>query len=537
MLRSTFGSVLLCASIIAFAGDEIDTEALEADGAIVGDIVIVNENIFDLDDPEEDRRLYRWANRLHVVTRDAVIRQQLLVKPGDAFSNRLLEETARILRGNRYLYEADVKAVSATDGKVDVEVRTRDIWSLLPEIELSRSGGENRTAIGLEETNLLGRGQLLRVKHVSTVDRDSTRLDFEDRQLGSSWVSLFLRLADNSDGHSNYLSVIRPFHELDARWSAGSVLIDDKRRTTLYSLGDEAAEFLHDRTYATAFGGWSSGLRDGWVRRWSAGVVYDEHRFGGVADPELPPGPIPADRELVYPFVAVEILEDSYETSSNTNYIGRTEDFLMGTRFAASIGWASEDFGADRDAVVYSASIGRGFGSLQGKSLFLSASASGRSESGRSANAVATLDARYYFRQSNKRLFFVTLSASAGLNLDLDNPVQLGGQTGLRGYPLRYQGGDSKLLLTIEQRYFTDWYPFRLFRIGGAVFADVGRTWGDNPVGERNYGWLKDVGFGLRLAPTRFSKDKVAHLDFAFPLDGDPSIDEVQVVLRTKRSF
>ena len=64
---------------------------------------------------------------------------------------------------------------------------------------------------------------------------------------------------------------------------------------------------------------------------------------------------------------------------------------------------------------------------------------------------------------------YASLSGLYGYNLDVDNLVQLGGDTGLRGYPLRYQGGDKRALLTVEQRCFTDWYPFRLFRVGGAV--------------------------------------------------------------------
>ena len=64
--------------------------------------------------------------------------------------------------------------------------------------------------------------------------------------------------------------------------------------------------------------------------------------------------------------------------------------------------------------------------------------------------------------------------------------------------------------------------------------ADV-QLWIDEP--EENFGWLKNVGFGLRIAPMRFSTSKVAHLDFAFPLDGDPSIDSVQILLEAKRSF
>ncbi|MDH3491399.1 MAG: BamA/TamA family outer membrane protein, partial [Gammaproteobacteria bacterium] len=125
----------------------------------------------------------------------------------------------------------------------------------------------------------------------------------------------------------------------------------------------------------------------------------------------------------------------------------------------------------------------------------------------------------------------------AGHSLDLDNPVQLGGDNGLRGYPLRYQSGDSKMLVTVEQRYFTDWYPFRLVRIGGAVFADAGRVWGRNPVGSEPYSWLSNVGFGLRFAPTRSSAGKMIHLDVAFPLGGDNSIDSVQILLESKRGF
>jgi hemolysin activation/secretion protein len=124
-----------------------------------------------------------------------------------------------------------------------------------------------------------------------------------------------------------------------------------------------------------------------------------------------------------------------------------------------------------------------------------------------------------------------------GHNLDLDNPLELGGDNGLRGYPLRYQSADASVLFTIEERYFTDWYPFRLFRVGGAVFADIGRTWGDNPVGSGSIGWLKDVGFGLRIGPTRSGGHEVIHLDITFPLDGDPSIDKVQFLLEKKVSF
>ena len=376
----------------------------------------------------------------------------------------------------------------------------------------------------------------MRVARIEDVDRTSDSFEFFDRHLGRSWVSTTLRISDNSDGRSNLLSAIRPFYALDTRWSAGGWVLDDERREALYALGEEAAEYRHDREYQTLFAGWSRGLQDGWVRRWTAGVVRDDNQFSTVLNPTLP-SVVPEDRDLVYAFLGIEILEDEFETASNRDQIGKTEDFLLGSRYAASLGWSDESIGADRDALIFSARASRGFGSLEKQALLLSAAASGRVESGRAVNSLLDINARYYRTQSEKRLFFATLSATAGHSLDVDNSVRIGGDTGLRGYPLRYQNGDSKMLFSVEQRYFTDWYPFRLVRIGGAIFADAGRIWGDDPVDGRRFNWLSDVGFGLRFAPTRSSAGKMIHLDVAFPLGGDESIDTVQFLLESKRSF
>src|SRR5690606_28371812 len=107
----------------------------------------------------------------------------------------------------------------------------------------------------------------------------------------------------------------------------------------------------------------------------------------------------------------------------------------------------------------------------------------------------------------------------------------------LRGYPLRYQDGSSRALLTLEHRVYTKYYLFRLFHLGGAVFFDMGRTWGRGTVGQPTEGLLKDVGIGLRLGSSRSSFGNVIHVDLAFPLDGDDSIDDVQLLVETKRSF
>ena len=75
--------------------------SMESSGAVIGSVSITNSNIFDLDDPEENKALYRLANKLHVTTRQNVIQQQLLFSPGERFSLQSLEETERLLRENR----------------------------------------------------------------------------------------------------------------------------------------------------------------------------------------------------------------------------------------------------------------------------------------------------------------------------------------------------------------------------------------------------------------------------------------------------
>ena len=515
---------------------EPDPAKLEAEGVVIGEIRFNKLDVFDTSNPKESAWFYRLANKLHIITKDSVIEKQLLFEPGDKYSKRLSDESERILRENNYFYDASIKPVDARDGVVDLEVTTRDVWTLNPGFSFGRKGGENTTAINVEELNLLGYGQLVRFTRSEDVDRISKTVEFQDRHIGRSWLSGSALYSDNSDGKSTYLELARPFYALDTHWTAGALYSDAESAQKLYNLGNRYAAYLQDSHYVSAYGGWSAGLADGWVRRYTAGFVVDEDRFTADPDSNLPPS-VPEDRKLAYPYLGIEILQNSYETTTNRDQIEKTEDYLTGTHFTASLGWSDERFGADRNALVYSASFSELVGSLDAAALQLHADASGRLEHGANVNSLIDADARYSYRESEKNTTFVSLSGTVGHDLDLDNHVELGGDTGLRGYPLRYQTGTSKILLSIEHRYFSDWYPFRLVRVGAAVFVDAGRTYGNHPFGGDELGWLRDVGIGLRIAPTRTGSGKIVHVDLAFPLDGDPSIDSVQLVIETKTSF
>lgn len=537
-LQNLVFAFLALAAMSCLAGEaEVPAGAeLEGQGAVVGEIFIYNENIFDLDDPEENNQLYRLANKLHIRTQPQVIQQQLLFKTGDRYSQRLVDESARILRSARYLYDASVEPVAFKDGRVDIAVTTRDVWTLNPGLSLSRTGGENTVGVELEELNLLGTGTDLSLSRVSGVDRDSTLIEYKDRHVFDSWVRVRAAYADNSDGSFKALEVERPFYSLDTRWTASAVLRDDEHIEPLYDLGKIVDEFASRQKFATVFWGWSDGLRNGWVRRWRVGATYDENEFGEIPG-ATPPTLVPENRKLVYPWLGFELVQNDFDKFRNHDQIGRTEDFHLGARLSARLGYADQAYGADRSAWIFAARASHGSGSGERSALVISGAIQGRLERGELRNAVLDSDVRYYVRQSERRLFFTTLEASVGHALDLDTQILLGGDNGLRGYPLRYQGGEARALLTVEQRYFTNWYPFRLVRVGAAAFFDIGRTWGESPVSTPSLGLLKDVGIGLRFGNSRSGLGNIIHVDLAFPLDGDSSIDDVQILLETKERF
>jgi hypothetical protein len=511
-------------------------QELEANGAVIGSIVVQPDEIFDTSLPGERSWLYRTANKLHIRTRPSVIRKQLLFKPGDPFRVRIIEETERLLRAHDYLYDAYIRPIAYDGKKVDLEVRTKDVWTLNPGISFGRKGGENHSGAQLEEKNLLGTGQVLKLEWEQDVDRETILFAYRDPHFLHSFSRLAVSYEDADDGETKQLLFDRPFYALDTRLAGGISLNDAQRNEPRYVLGHRVGEFAHQDEFYELYGGVSRGLKNGWVTRWTAGLTYDLNRFA-LAPGEDPGGELPEDRELIYPWIGVEWLEDAYQERKDQDQISRTEDVLVGFRAGVRLGYAAEDLGSDRDAVILNAYMQNGRDLGRGQSVFGTMTVSGRLEDGEIANGVLSAEARYYRQTSKNSKFYALLSGTTTEALDEENQLLLGGDNGLRGYPLRYQAGTSLALLTLEQRYYTGWYPFHLFHVGAAAFFDMGRTWGTDVTGADSLGLLKDVGVGLRFGSSRSSFGNVIHVDLAFPLDGDDSIDSVQLIVETKARF
>lgn len=509
---------------------------LEAQGALIGSIEIDRGNIFNEGDPRESKGLYRLADRVHVRTKASAIRAQLLFGIGERYSAEKLAETERNLRLLPYIYDAHVVPVHYAAGKVDVKVLTKDVWTLDPGISFSRTGGANSSNVSLSDSNLLGFGKSIEVGRTSNVDRTSNGVRYGDPNLfGSRWVSS-LAYADSSDGNQRTFLMAQPFYSLDTRWSETNFAQSYDRTVSRYFLGNIVNQFQDNETTYQLSGGLSKGLIDGWTQRLLFGLYYDRNKFlptpGMTATADIPP-----DRTLAYPFVGFDVLEDKYQKVGDENQIGKTEDLYFGTEVTGEIGYSNAAFGANHNALILKTTASSGFDWPSRQQLFLIGDFSSRLEEGAARNLVANAAARYYWRWLPDCLLYAALSGSVTHALDPDVQLLLGGDNGLRGFPLRYEAGSSRGLLTVEQRVFTDWYPFRLARIGAAAFVDMGRTWGKGVVGNSDPGLLSDVGLGLRIGNARSGLGNVLHIDLAFPLEDVPGNRKVQILVQTMQSF
>lgn len=509
---------------------------LEAAGAVIGQIRVVTRNIFDLQNERENGPLYRAANAIHIQTWPSVVQDKLLFKTGERVSVHVMEETERLLRSNRFLYDVSIVPVAYHDGLADIEVRTRDTWSLQPGLSASRTGGANRTNIGFTESNALGSGILVAVNRVSDPDRTGTLYQVSHPHAFDGWTAINYSLSQLSDGENRTMSVNRPFYALDTRWAAGIRTMQDTRIDSLFENGTTLAKFRHKQESADAFGGWSRGRVGDWVQRYSIGLSYQKDAYNTEAD--LPaPSQLPADQTLVTPYLRYEVVQDNYEKYKNLDQIERPEYLVMGFTSSVQLGRSLTALGSTQQLWLYTLNMADGYRVPTGGILLTSVSSTGQTGYGPLDKEATGGSIKFYSRPDSRTLIFTGLSGDLVRSATGSSQLFVGGDTGLRGYPRNYQSGENRVVFNVEDRVYTDWYPLQLFRVGGAVFYDLGRAWGGPNANTQHTGWLNDVGFGLRILSARSAFGNVLHMDLAFPLNRDPNIKSVQWLVQTQTTF
>lgn len=506
----------------------------------IGEIYYTSLSIFDESNPDENNVLFRWANRIHILTQENVVSRQILFARGEQYAESLIEETGRLLRAQGYFYDVDVRPVRVCGDEVDVEVITQDNWSLTPNLSFDRSGGENTYSFGLRDSNILGLGKQLEVASSKDADRRSRALIYEDNNVLGTRLVTRARLIDSDDGSNQLFELRLPFFSLDSRRSWGVSLENGEREDKQYFRGDGISKVEHEFKDLSVEFGVSDGLKESVSRRWTLGYRYRTDDFER-SDDLPPPSVFPTDKKLSYPYVGLEIAEDKFDTVFNLEQIYRTEDLELGYHLFSRLGFAADAFGSDQDRFVAS-----GFFSdtlMYSDDILwqhkLEWEGNWNLDTRAAEDVVINYESRYFRQTTTHRSFFASIEATYSRNLNTNAQIIFGGLTGARAFENHFQVGDRRVSLTLEERIYTDLHLFNLIRVGGAFFVDVGRAWEpgvDNGVEDD---LLADIGFGIRLLSSKAASGRVAHLDFAVPLTNrnDPDVKKIQIVFNIKGSF
>ncbi|WP_160317359.1 ShlB/FhaC/HecB family hemolysin secretion/activation protein [Pseudoalteromonas sp. R3] len=530
----------------------------DVQNASVVSIDLKQLNVFDTSLPEEDNAIFRFANRAHVTTKPDVIRNLLLFTKGSEYDPKLLRESERLLRQQPYIYDARIFAEQTCDGEVAVTVVTRDLWTLLPDISFSRSGGDNSSRLGFRESNLLGYGKRLSLTHISDPDRSGYLFVYDDPQILSSRYQGRVEYADNDDGKVHYIGVAYPFFSISTPYSYGISNLSNRRIESLYNLGEEISEYEQLSEITNLYIGRAFALNDDWTRRLLLGYQDEKQEFAPIRATTLP---IAEDRTVRYPYIQAQWFEDAYIKVRNFDSIYRTEDLNLGWNINALIGYSDSGLSDDDSRWVGAFNASKAHFTSDDSLLRFAFNLNGywNKRDSQAENLTISSRLQYYLNTSLRQSWYAQLEIQYGKHLSADQQITLGGETGLRGYPSNYLQGNRRILLNLEKRYYWEYDLLHLFKVGGAAYFDIGRVDGralpsplhsdpdisriltpqqQHALTHQIQGqFLKNVGLGLRLAPSRANSGLVLHLDVATPLDGPDNIDSVQWLFTVKNRF
>lgn len=499
----------------------------------IHDIIIHNKNVFDPNVPGENDWPYTWANFIHFTTQERVIRRALLVKTGEPADKDLLDESERILRALPFIKDARIRTYPTGDGQVDVVVETHDTWTTQPQIDFGTQGGESHFTAGMLEENLFGSGKSASYFYKNNPEGTSREYAYDDPQLFGSRVQLSSLIDDTPTGNQHHLSIARPFYSLTTNLAGGANWNHVRGLQTVITNGIQTNAYDRDHNDVDAFVGTRVNRNPSSVHRSSLHYTYFSDYF--TARPDTVPGSLPTNKTITGPSLQWNWIESRFIKETFVDKAERVEDINLGHTALVSAGYASRRLGSTDDTVPFAVGDQFGFGK-EGQHFALgSFGIAGRYSAyadnqtgGRLNNTLYFLNANYYTHLPTEfpATFVMHAESAYAQNIDAENQLQLGGDTGLRGFKVRSFTGNKSTLVNLEGRAY---YPHELLHVaylGGACFVDTGQVQPQgSPYSVRDV--HASVGVGIRVALTRSTAGSVYRFDVAYavgPIQQDKRI-------------
>lgn len=460
----------------------------------------------DIFDPDERGWLARLGNALHIQTRAATIRRELLFRPGEPFDSARVAESERNLRALRVFRRVRIDSVRTDSGLV-ARVLTKDGWSTKADWRFRSTGGEVAFTIGLVEDNLLGTASSAAVRYRKTPDRTSVTLGFRQPRLFAGSVGLGAVYEDRSDGRLSGLALEQPFYSLTSPRGFRLEAEDrDERVLRFFDGADEARDTLTHR-YTLVRGSAAWALRasaEGYLR---LGVQAQVRR-----EDFRPEGSMVPFGTTVTGAVGPYLTWSRADFLVTRGYAGfaREEDVDLGFTVRLGVLAAPKAFGYDRNGVApllaarLGARVPGGFG-------YLEALAGGLYDAAGLDSGSVQLAATAVVQPGPHQVGILHLEGGW-----LENPVpggefDLGLGIGPRAFRSHAFTGDRSYFGTAEYRVTVADDFLGMIGLGVAGFVDHGAAWyAGSP---RRSGW--DAGLGLRLGASRSTDTEALRFDLA----------------------
>lgn len=515
----------------------------DADGKFIERVDIVVLDVFDEHDPIPD-----VANVLHTMTRNWVIEQELLFEPGERYSARRADESARNLRKLRQLSLVLVVPIqgSAPD-RVRVLVITRDVWSLRLNWDLSASAGKNGTTINRlvinpSEENFLGTHTTVGALFTLDPGSYSLGLNAAKRRLFGTDLELNLLAgivygrvtgeAEGSYGSFTYGSPLRTTND-DWGWGTGIAFRDDIARRYDVDGGVErfdaeatpdddalpieyarerfvgGVEFVRSFGRADKFDVAFGAEADRTLARYLHTAGADPRALDEFADEWLP-----VNDTRLSPFVQLRTHRERYYHTIDLETLALQEDYRLGPEILLRAYPAAKAAGSTRDLLGLKSgfSYTTSFGDGMARAVVVNTV-----EYELHGNHDASLEAQAHV--ATPRFAFGRFVVDGVLADRYENYLNLnyslGGSGRLRGYPLSGFEGSFRgpTVAAANAEFRTTSVDIFSMQVGVDAFYDAGGAADDVP----ELTFVHSAGLGLRILFPQLDRT-VFRIDWGFPL-------------------
>ncbi len=476
----------------------------------IGKIYIERKEVFDQSQSD-------WffaaplANFFHTVTKEYIIKDELLFREGDELDEELLEETERNLRNLDIFTKVRIEYDEKVEDIFDIYITTQDKWSTRPTLLYGKGGETYRLGGRFEELNFLGTASRFNIEALYRSENDigmQGNLEFSQNRIFRSNYAIDFKLTANKFRTDQFLSISQPFRALDSKYNYGIQLTNNFGSDFLFN--DEVKYTLNPfrERRATA---WFS---RGWKRKdrvfFTALVELEDIERGKTENRRA----FDNTGKVLIGFSSIS--QDFYKETMLNTY--QEEDLSIGGWGTAILGKVFP-IGHRGEGLYYLAAQGEK-SVMYGNNLYLFGQITGASGFANS-NGYYTYQeflGLSFFRITPNLLLAARIRQQSVWNWDPMRQLILDNESGLRGYPANSFIGDNRMFANFELRAFPN-IPFWIFNFSGVLFYDTGTAWRIHTDLTKTQ-WHNSVGFGIRIHDNKSrGATSVYRIDFAFNLD------------------